>query len=436
MTLGCQAPELLAAQFFDAKDAWRERPFWADGGTTPSRSLYAPSAHYLSAQPDWVERIRVDELPWRGLGAWLDARLQPSPGPVEHQPLYVVALAYDAGRNLEPWPSLAVRDTSLPDIIVARYPAYLWAEYPGAPWLCMGIPAARERLLRLSQRELVSRPKPSSLQLSSNVTQASYQKGLAGVLEGIRAGALYQANISRRLSAACPSHHAPYLYQQMRRLNPAAFGSLWAIDRDQWLASSSPECLLSFDASMRSAHSFPIKGTRARGEDRRTDMRLAEALQADPKERAEHVMIVDLVRNDLGRVACLGGVSVPALFSLLKLPTVQHLVSDVKAELRPEVTLGQTIQAVFPGGSITGAPKVASIAKIEATERVRRGLYTGSLGLVVGGEATFNILIRSAVFTDEQVFYQTGGGIVADSDPELEWAETEAKAAAFVNAVS
>jgi para-aminobenzoate synthetase component 1 len=176
-----------------------------------------------------------------------------------------------------------------------------------------------------------------------------------------------------------------------------------------------------------------MKGTRPRGEGPR-DQALAAELQVDPKERAEHLMIVDLVRNDLGRVAEPGTVTVRDLFGLQTLPTVHHLVSAVSATLRANASLTDALLALFPGGSITGAPKIAAQEAIERLEGQRRGFYTGSFGLIDHrtGEATFNILIRTATAAEGQLHYPTGGGIVADSDPAREWEETEHKAAALM----
>jgi anthranilate/para-aminobenzoate synthase component I len=183
-------------------------------------------------------------------------------------------------------------------------------------------------------------------------------------------------------------------------------------------------------------HSFPIKGTRPRGRDAAQDEALAAELLADPKDSAEHVMIVDLVRNDLGRVAVPGSVEVRGLAGLQTLPTVHHLVSDVRAVARADVDLAAALVALFPGGSITGAPKIAAMSRIERVEGLRRGFYTGSFGLVFpDGRAAFDILIRTCVVADGRLFYQTGGGIVADSDPEREWEETEHKAAALERAL-
>ncbi len=348
-------------------------------------------------------------------------------------------MSYDLGRNLERLPATARRDGSVPDLVLATYPAFLASDGPTGPWRLHATDhAARRRLLTHLERPpraLAQGTLPT--RLDSHLDRDAHRAALADVLDGIARGDLYQANVARRLSAPMDPALAPALHRALRARSPAALGALWAFGPDQWLVSASPECLLTWDPATRAAHSYPIKGTRPRGPTPAEDARLADALRADPKERAEHVMIVDLVRNDLGRVAVPGGVSVPQLLGVQPLPTVHHLVSDVAARVRPDADLADVLTALFPGGSITGAPKIAAMARIERVEGLRRGLYTGSLGVVDGtGRATFNILIRSCVVADGQLSYHTGGGIVADSTPEAEWAETEAKAAALVAALS
>jgi anthranilate/para-aminobenzoate synthase component I len=344
----------------------------------------------------------------------------------------VVALAYDAGRNLERVPATAREDPPLPDVVLARYPAFVEGPGPEGPWTVVGPPAARDRLLATLSGPASAPGPPPEPALRSSMDRAAHCAALEQILRGIRAGDLYQANVARRLEAPFDPATTPGLYRSLRRANPAAYGALWALDDGTWLASSSPECLLTFSPETRAAHSYPIKGTRPRGADPAEDQALACELTADAKERAEHVMIVDLVRNDLGRVAVIGSVGVDRLFDVMTLPTVHHLVSDVRATVAPERDLADLVSALFPGGSITGAPKIAAMSAIEAVEGLRRGFYTGSLGVVTGdGEACFNILIRTCVAADGRLFYQTGGGIVADSDPDREWAETEAKAAAL-----
>jgi para-aminobenzoate synthetase component 1 len=419
----------LAQRLFHRPDAAASHALWLDSGSASA------GVHRLAALPDRVTRVRVGELKHRGLGDWLRNQLPPVHG---DGALYAVLLSYDAGRNLEQLPSTAAIDPSLPDVIVARYPAWYEAVDGEHPPVLRGEPAAAEELSRwVKQGEAKPLCPVPPLTLRSSMSHLEHSEALQTVLRGIAAGSLYQANVARRLSAPMAAHAVPSLYELLRDTNPAPYGALWAIDEGLWLASNSPECLLTWDPADRSVHSYPIKGTRPRGATPEEDADLARALSSDIKERAEHVMIVDLVRNDLGRIAHPGSVSVEDLFGVSSWSTVHHLVSDVRAEARQDVDLVDILLALFPGGSITGAPKIAAMKWIEAVEGLRRGFYCGSLG-VIGpkGGASFNILIRTCVAAEGQLYYQTGGGIVADSDLSAEWRETEVKAQALMHALA
>ncbi len=388
----------------------------------------------FAAWPDREDVVRADDIGEPGLEGWLRGRL----GSGGDGCLRAVLLSYDAGRLLERLPEAAVEDPRLPDAVVARYPAWLSAPGPDGPWRLSGrdrASAERFEAWLLAEAAPAEAAGPPGA-LRSRMDRAEHRAAVEDVLAGIRAGDLYQANVARRLEAPMAPALTPRLYGALRGETPASFGALWALGGGRWLASASPECLLTWEPERREMHSFPIKGTRPRGVDAAQDRALAAALLADPKDAAEHVMIVDLVRNDLGRVAVPGSVEVRELAGLQTLPTVHHLVSDVRAVARPDVDLAAALVALFPGGSITGAPKIAAMSRIERVEGLRRGFYTGSFGLVFpDGKATFDILIRTCVVADGRVFYQTGGGIVADSDPEREWEETEHKAAALQRAL-
>ncbi len=347
----------------------------------------------------------------------------------------VVGLSYDAGRNLESVPVVATADSDAPDVVVATYAAFF--AYDGQRWqLHATNPSHATRLLNCIRQRPSNGP-DQHLQvvepLTSNLELPDYARRHQRLLESLRAGDLYQANLARRLESRLGGQSPAALYASMRATNPAALGVLWRYDEDRWIASSSPECLLDYDPIDRLVHSYPIKGTRKRlGEETRDRATVAE-LRTDPKECAEHVMIVDLVRNDLGRVCEFGSVTVPSLFDVMQLPSVHHLVSDICGRLRQEHDVFDLLGALFPGGSITGAPKVAAMQAIERLEPVRRGFYTGSVGVhLASGAATYNILIRTCLIDGDRLRYSTGGGIVVDSIAEREWEETEEKAAALV----
>ncbi len=253
---------------------------------------------------------------------------------------------------------------------------------------------------------------------------AEFLARLARVQEYIRAGDLYQANLSRGWAARlAPGTTAAAIYRQLRRVNPAPF-AVWS----QWggvdILSSSPERLV--HVAQRRISTRPIAGTRPRTP---RDAAAAEALVAHPKERAEHVMLIDLERNDLGRICEAGSVQVRDFMTVETYAHVHHLVSEVSGRLREGVTPVAALRAVFPGGTITGCPKVRCMQIIGQLERRGRGAYTGSLGMLgLDGSADFNILIRTLTVTGDEVTLRAGAGIVADSVPARELEETRAKA--------
>jgi anthranilate synthase component 1 len=253
-------------------------------------------------------------------------------------------------------------------------------------------------------------------------------------LAHIAAGDVYQANLSRawhaNLRAGVSSHD---LYRRLRRANPAPFGGLAILD-DREIISSSPERLIAVRDGVVSTR--PIAGTRPRRLDRADDAVRQRELLSHPKERAEHVMLIDLERNDLGRICEAGTVEVDEFMTLESYAHVHHIVSNVRGRLRPDVTPGQAIAAVFPGGTITGCPKVRCMQIIAELEGVPRGAYTGSMGyLNRDGSMDLNILIRTLEVHGRQVTLRAGAGIVADSDPLRELEETRAKARGLIRAL-
>ena len=262
----------------------------------------------------------------------------------------------------------------------------------------------------------------------SNFTHDQFLAATRRVLNYIHAGDIYQVNLSQRLTAPWTGEGWEF-HRALNAASPAPFSAF--IDTgDFQIASSSPERFLRL--SGQHIQTRPIKGTRPRDADPQRDAQLALELQSSEKERAELVMITDLLRNDLGRVCEFGSVAVPELMRLEQFPQVQHLVSTVEGRLRPELSHLGALRECFPGGSITGAPKYRSMEIIDELEPVTRGPYTGSIGyLGFNRESQFNIAIRTAVVRANQVWFQTGAGIVADSDPEMEYEETLAKARGF-----
>ncbi len=266
------------------------------------------------------------------------------------------------------------------------------------------------------------------LSIRSTTDASGYAKAVDTILEEIEAGNLYQANFSQRLTVEAAID--PWrIYGALRRNNPAPFGAYLSLPGAAVL-SSSPELFLRLDGRRR-VESRPIKGTRPRGHEESEDLRLAADLESSEKDRAENLMIVDLVRNDLGRVCLPGSIAVPELMKVESYAEVFQMVSTVTGELAPERDGFDLIRATFPPGSMTGAPKLASIALLEKLERTRRGVYAGALGFLdLRGGLELAVVIRTIVWQDGRAHLHVGGGVVTDSSPEGEYRESLDKARA------
>lgn len=263
---------------------------------------------------------------------------------------------------------------------------------------------------------------------SSSLDKASYVKAVEKAQEYIRQGHIYQVNLSRRITTPLPVPSWD-VYRLLSEISPAPFSSFLDLG-DFQILSTSPEQFLQL--SGRHIRTRPIKGTRPRSMDQTRDAQLAFELQTSEKERAELLMITDLLRNDLGRICEFGSVQVPELMKLEKFSHVHHLVSTVEGILTKSLSHFQAFARCFPGGSITGAPKIRAMQIIDELEPVSRGPYTGSIGYIgFNRESQLNIAIRSAITHQGEIHYHAGSGIVADSIPEAEFEETEQKAAAF-----
>jgi para-aminobenzoate synthetase component I len=262
------------------------------------------------------------------------------------------------------------------------------------------------------------------------MTHARYLEALARIRDYLIAGDCYQVNLAQRFAA--PAAGDPWTaYRRLRVLNAAPFGA-YLQTPDAHLLCSSPERFLWVRDGR--VETRPIKGTRPRATDPDEDARLAESLRLSPKDRAENLMIVDLLRNDLGRVCATGSLQVPGLFEIERFARVHHLVSTVTGRLAAGRTALDLLRAAFPGGSITGAPKRRAMEIIEELEPHRRGVYCGAIGyLGFDGAMDTNIAIRTLIHSDGVVRCWAGGGIVADSDPESEYRETYDKAAPLLD---
>jgi anthranilate/para-aminobenzoate synthase component I len=259
----------------------------------------------------------------------------------------------------------------------------------------------------------------------SNMSRDDHRRRVLRLKEHIAGGDIYQANLSQRFDLPFEGGGLR-LYHHLRRVSPAPFSGYLRAGALE-IVSASPERLLMVDG--KRAWTRPIAGTRPRGADSRSDRALAAELILSPKERAEHLMLVDLARNDLGKVAATGSVTVDELMTVEDYSHVRHIVSNVAARLLPGRDAFDALLALFPGGTITGVPKIRCMEILDEVEPAPRGFYTGALFYATpSGRLDANILIRSAVVAGGRAVFHTGGGIVADSDPDAEYEETLHKA--------
>ena len=344
---------------------------------------------------------------------------------------------YDLAPQLERLPRKAPRDSRLPDIRMALYDTFVTVDHATGTvelWACElfdeGGPTAERRAREWSEaleNARPSRPPRSRLgPLLSDFTADGYRSTVGRLLEYIAAGDIFQANLSQRFSAFGKPNPLD-LYLRLKEQSPAPFAAFLQWD-DLAVVSASPELFY----RTRGEHMVtrPIKGTRPRGRSRHEDVLLASELRHSSKDRAELTMIIDLERNDLGRVCRYGSVRVVDPLSVESFAQVHHLVATVEGRIRAGLGPIDVVRAVFPGGSITGAPKIRAMQIIDELEPSRRSLYTGAIGTFSqGGTSAFNIAIRTMLVEGDRVSYQVGGGIVADSDPETEYRETLHKGA-------
>lgn len=339
-------------------------------------------------------------------------------------------LAYDFGRRLEPLPSQALDDLHLPDAQLGLYAWALISDHQRQTSQLLFHPtlptAERQRLISLFETPnstAIARFKLRQ-RFAADQSREQYQSAISRIQAYIQAGDCYQVNYAQRFQADCEGE--PWdAYQVLRKACPTPFSGFLRLD-DGALLSLSPERFLS--VSQSHVETRPIKGTRPRGLTAHEDRLNAEELLTSPKDRAENLMIVDLLRNDLGRSCRLGSIRVPELFALESYPNVHHLVSAVTGELAPDKDALDLIGSSFPGGSITGAPKIRAMQIIDELEPTRRAIYCGSLLYVdVRGELDSSITIRSLLVRNGQISCWGGGGIVADSDWQSEYRESIAK---------
>jgi anthranilate synthase component 1 len=363
---------------------------------------------------------------------WLAERLPAAPQPFPFAGGWALFLSYEAAQEIEP--QLRLPASSLPwRAFALRTPCALLHERASGKVFAVAEPAAADSLERLEAdaRSVASQGESGadSIEVES-VTEEDPSAYLARVIrakEYVRAGDIYQANLSRPWSVELA--RAPdigVLYNRLCRANPAPFAAL-AQWRGATILSSSPERLVRIADGRIDTR--PIAGTRPRSRRPGDDVAEMTELAAHPKERAEHIMLIDLERNDLGRVSEPGSVRVDELMTIESYAHVHHIVSNVSGRLRSDITPIGALRAVFPGGTITGVPKFRCMQIIAELEGVGRGAYTGSLGFLGrDGTMDMNILIRTLSVLGHRIELRAGGGIVADSDPQRELEETRAKA--------
>ena len=351
---------------------------------------------------------------------------------------WLLFLAYEFAQYVEP--KLSLPANTLPLAEAVRIPAAIVLErITGSAWIVAENSAADCVNTILEDLEAATDPLADGLQIIEGTVEeeepTQYLRAVGRALEYIGAGDVYQANLSRQWRARLrPQDRAVDLYRRLRRTNPGPFSGIVLLT-DRAIVTSSPERLVR--ARDGWVETRPIAGTRPRGADAASDSEMARELRAHPKEQAEHVMLIDLERNDLGRICEAGTVSVNEFMTIETYAHVHHIVSNVRGRLREGVTPGEIIKAVFPGGTITGCPKVRCMQIIGELEGTPRGAYTGSLGyLNRDGSMDLNILIRTLEVVGRDVFLRAGAGIVADSIPERELQETRAKARGLLKALT
>ena len=364
-------------------------------------------------------------------------------------------LGYDIGAVLERLPAVAPADQDLPPLRLALHDwVVAWDRRTGHAWiggraldgdgrkLARRLDDVHARLTTPGRAATVEHEAMPTgpLIFHSGLDRQEYEAGVSAIREHIALGDLYQANLTRRLETPFDGDPWP-LYRRLRTGDPSLFsayldlGSGQLTGRPRALLSASPEPFLSVDAT-GVVKTDPIKGTRPRGRDAATDRALARDLLSSAKDRAENVMIVDVLRNDLGRVCRPGSVRVPRLCRLERTAAVQHLVSTVTGVLAPGRDAFDLLAASFPGGSITGAPKIRAMEILEGLEPVRRGPYTGAIGWIgPDGAMQTSIVIRTFVADGQRLTLHVGGGITWKSDPAAEWDETVTKARGPLGAI-
>jgi len=441
-------PELLG--WIDPADVFRHfaqdpyTMFLASGGPPGDRARYS----YLCIDPVYVLRWQDGVLTQNGepiaghastaLNAWLAParRLPIMPGLPPFQGGFVGFLGYECAGLFDVMPRAPGQFAGIPDLLFGMFDVvFAWDHATRRLYLCGPGHRAAAARARLADPAPALTP-PPRLAWQANVNRATHMARVAETIALIRAGDIYQANITAPFAAPRPPGLDPAaLFLRLLDRNPAPFAAYIGCGEGCAVASVSPERFLSVNAGGL-IETRPIKGTRPRGATPEADAAEAAQLLASAKDRAENLMIVDLLRNDLARVAEPGSVAVPSLCALESFASVHHLVSAITARLRPGLGPLDMLRVAFPGGSITGAPKIRATEVIATLEAAARGPYCGSAAWIgFDGAMDSNILIRTVTVARDRVIAQAGGGIVADSDPAAEWDELMTKLSPILRAL-
>ena len=427
-------------------------------GFGPKRTLSYKDGVYTVVDSDGVREVAASD-PFRGLAEIMGKK---SVAPLPNLPAFVGGavgyFSYDAVRYLEGLPDAPPDDLSVPEAYFAVTDTLIVFDHlrhkvlvislvdaadlrdVGGEGFAAAYRRAADDIARVSERlaaPVVHRPVPSgdgaALEIQSNFTRAGYEEAVERAKEYIRAGDAFQVVPSQRFFAEVGDLDPFLLYRGLRTVNPSPYMTYLKMGEFA-LVGASPEPLVRVEG--RRVMTRPIAGTRRRGETAEEDAALAEELLADVKERAEHVMLVDLGRNDLGRVSEIGSVSLEDFMGIERYSHVMHIVSTVEGDLREGLTALDALAAAFPAGTVSGAPKVRAMGIIDELEPTRRGPYAGATGYYgVDGRLDTCITLRTALLKDGRAYFQAGGGVVADSVPSLEYEETRNKAGAMVRAL-
>jgi len=356
-------------------------------------------------------------------------------------------LSYDLGNYIEHLPRTAKDDTNVYDLYFGLYNLVIVIDhlenktYIATPNLNI---KKEEKLIidienKIKKAEIngieeicYEEKKVEPIKLNSNFTKANFENSVRKVQDYIRQGDIYQANLTQRFNGKT-TLSSYELYRDLRKVSPAPFGALLNFEHSKILSNSPERFIKCIDNRIETR---PIKGTRPRGKTIEEDLRLQDELRNSEKDRAELLMIVDLERNDIGRVSKIGSVKVPELFVIEPYANVNHLVATVEGRLKDNLDCIDVIKATFPGGSITGTPKIRAMEIIDELEPTQRNVYTGSIGYIgFNGDMDLNIAIRTIIKQGENVYFQVGGGMTWDSNPEDEYQETLDKAKSIMKAL-